>query len=97
MGFRIKYRRITVKLDFNPRSGVCEACGRKGKTDLHHTKYAYKTSEVRKKPMLALHHTIELDFHCHRIANAVQLIEKYPIKTKKIKELMEVKLRVYLK
>ena len=90
--FKIKYRRATVTLKDNPRKGWCECCGRKGKTGCHHFRYAYKTKEVRKKPILALDNTAELCFLDHRIANALQLIERYPQRVEVLKALFAEKI-----
>ncbi|MHA1305339.1 MAG: hypothetical protein ACTSPI_16695 [Candidatus Heimdallarchaeaceae archaeon] len=79
MKIRIKYRRarVTVTVPDNFKRECCiEDCPNKhGKIDFHHYRYAYKTSEIRKNPQLALKNTILLCFHHHRIADAMRTIE----------------------
>ncbi|MHA1852592.1 MAG: hypothetical protein ACTSUF_03685 [Candidatus Heimdallarchaeaceae archaeon] len=84
---KIKYRRAIIKVNAKRRK-TCEICGRQGKIDFHHTKYAYKTSEVRKNPQLALENTLQLCYPCHKIADAIRIILSNPEITLKI--LMEV-------
>lgn len=83
MKMRVMYRRTRVTVDAE-RTGVCAICGREGKTDFHHYKYAYPTKHVRKFPQLALENTAELCFHCHMIADAVRNIADNPEKAGKI-------------
>jgi hypothetical protein len=65
-----------IFLPFDPRKGVCMACGKsreKGEiktTSLHHWKYAYKADTIRKNPILILENTTELCFACHMIADS---------------------------
>lgn len=67
---------VTVTLPFDPRKGVCQACGKskaKGEikyTCLHHWRYAYKPLTVKKNPILVLENTSEFCFACHMIADA---------------------------
>ena len=67
-----------VILPFDPRKGVCSACGKskaKGEitmTSMHHWRYAYKPDTVRKNPILALENTSEFCFSCHRVADALR-------------------------
>ena len=87
--YKVRYRRTTVLLPFNPRTGVCVVCGKKRKTNIHHHRYEFKTSEVKKNPLLALENTFEVCFNpCHRLANAVVLVDKYPEKVHRIRDLM---------
>ena len=76
-GQRIQYRRssITVHIDCPIRKGICEACGRKGLTHLHHYKYEFSTKEVRKDPELALKNVIELCYSCHQIGDSLRIVE----------------------
>lgn len=71
MNIRVRYRRVRVKVPSEARPDRCECCGRKGRTELHHWRYSYKTSEVIEHPILALHNTSCLCFTCHRVANAM--------------------------
>jgi len=78
---RIMYRRSRVELTGRVKhgdifTGACLACGRKGKTDLHHYAYEYTTAEVRKEPLLALKNTIELGYRCHRVADLFRKLEE---------------------
>ena len=66
---RVRYWRAAFTVSVEKPS-ICECCGRKGRLECHHWKYAYKTSEVRKNPQLALENTSWLCFTCHRIADA---------------------------
>jgi hypothetical protein len=71
-----------IYLPFDPRKGVCEACGKskaKGEikmTSLHHWKYAYKAETVKKNPILVLENTTELCFACHQVADGLRGIMK---------------------
>lgn len=75
-----------VYLPFDPRKGVCDACGKskaKGEikmTMLHHWKYAYKAVTVIKNPILVLENTSELCFACHMIADGFRNIMKLSLK-----------------
>jgi len=77
----IMYRRtrLIIKSDKNIRKGICESCGRKEKTDLHHVVYAYSTKIVKKNHLLALENTVELCYRCHRIANAMRIEDENPL------------------
>jgi len=78
-----------VMLPFDPRKGVCSACGKSthvigedGKpeiktTQIHHWKYAFHPDTVRKNPILILENTSELCFTCHQIADDLRSITKY--------------------
>ena|SRR3972149_6232913 len=71
---------IVVYLPFNPRKGICSACGKSvvsGEikvTALHHWWYAYQAKTVRENPVLALDNTSELCFYCHDIGDAIRTI-----------------------
>lgn len=83
----IKYRRATIQLKQNPRKGICECCGRKGKTDLHHWTYEFETKEVKKHKELALKNVNELCFFCHRVANSMRIVESNIYICNKLKEI----------
>ena len=73
--------KVTVYTDEPIRIGECQACHKKvGEgikfTQLHHYRYAYRWETVKKNPVLALAYTIELCFYCHRIADAVRMINQ---------------------
>ena len=76
--YSVKYRRATVYLDFNPRTGICSCCNKEFKTQLHHWIYEFETKEVRKKPELVLKNTSELCYYCHRLANSYKHILEQP-------------------
>jgi len=71
----VLYRRTRVPVDME-RSPVCEACGRAGKIDMHHYRYAYSTDEVRKNRSLVLNNTIQLCMKCHGVADSIRDIEE---------------------
>ena len=77
MKYRIMYRRARVSVDLK-KANACKACPHKGRTEMHHYLYAYKTSEVRARPGLASDNTIELCYNCHRLADALRKIMKDP-------------------
>ena len=60
-----------VTLPFDPRKGVCEACGKSKEreevknTALHHWSYSYTSQTVKANPLLALDNTNELCYYCH--------------------------------
>ena len=98
----VYYRRARIWLGWNPRRGVCEACGKTVKkkqitrSNMHHHRYAYTTNQVRKNPKLALHHTSELCYPCHRLADAIRQIEEAMRKKPEIvKKLFELQRRKY--
>jgi len=70
----IKYKgkRIVVDTKKKIRKGVCEICGREGKTHIHHWRYEFPLKEVRENPNLALLNTTEVCFTCHNFANAMR-------------------------
>ena len=74
MKFTIKYRRATFTVE-GTKPTTCEVCGKSGKIDGHHMKYAYKTSEVRKNHQLALENVIWLCFRCHMVGDAVRIVD----------------------
>ena len=53
---RISFQDKRLVLPFKPRTGKCSACGKIGKTHLHHEKY---------DPKDPLAHTVELCISCH--------------------------------
>ena len=75
--------RTTVEVPYLIRKGICEACGKSKKkreiksTHLHHWRYAYKWSSVKKNPELALENTIELCYACHEIADAIRRLSEF--------------------
>ena len=71
---RVMYRRARVTV-WGRRTGICQACGLRGRTEMHHTQYSYTTREVRKDPQRALRNTVELCFGCHRLANGLRILE----------------------
>jgi hypothetical protein len=80
MKFKIKYRRATFTVE-GEKSDTCQSCHKKPhKSGLHfhHRKYAYSTKEVRKNPQLALENTIQLCWYCHRVADALRVVESNP-------------------
>jgi len=76
----VSYRGKQIGVPFPFRKNVCVACGKsvvRGQiktTQMHHTKYAYSVRTVRKHPELALENTLELDFYCHRVADAIRML-----------------------
>lgn len=80
---RITYRRARVMVE-HVKLGYCQACRAVGRTEMHHWEYAYTTAEVRKNPQLALRRTVELCFKCHRIANALRIIEEGGLRSKMV-------------
>lgn len=85
--------RILVPCEENPRTGVCDSCGRRrGKeiktTQLHHWIYKFETKTVKENPQLALENTNEFCFNpCHKAADALRSLaeinpDKYKIVVK---------------
>jgi len=74
----VKYKQTTVYVitNYPIRPKICSACSRESKIDLHHWKYEWETKEVKKNPILALKNTQPLCMHCHRIANAMKLVDE---------------------
>lgn len=72
---RITYRHARVMVGLE-KTGYCLVCYDKGRTEMHHVKYAYTTKEVRAHHQLALDNTVELCFRCHRIANAIRIVDE---------------------
>jgi len=85
----IRYRGKLIRLGTKPiRKGICECCGRKGLTNLHHWRYAYKVKEVRKNPELALKNVTELCFVHHKLADCIRTVGDADQKVvKKLKKL----------
>lgn len=76
----IRYRRTTVKVSFNPRSGRCVVFGhRANKTDRHHWRYAYPTEKVKLDPALALDNSVEVCFRHHLLGNSLKDFYDYSL------------------
>lgn len=98
--YRTKYagsrgRGVTVTLPFDPRKGVCQACGKskhRGEikyTCLHHWWYEFKPATVKKNPILVLKNTSELCYYCHQLADAIRtLIYAHPKRVAQVAELL---------
>lgn len=84
MKFTITYRKARIMVR-GEKPNKCEICGKAGKIDGHHMKYAYKTSKVRKNPQLALENIIWLCFHCHMVGDAVRICVDNPATAKAIR------------
>ena len=103
--YRTKYagsrgKGVTVTLPFDPRKGICRACGKskhKGEikvTALHHWWYEFQPKTVKANPILALKNTSELCFYCHQLADAIRaLIYAKPERVAAVAELLEGKSR----
>ena len=68
---RIRFKGKWLKLDFNPRIGMCERCGRfGGKTNMHHFEYDDKNP---------LANVVELCQPCHKIVHSkgIYINDKY--------------------
>ena len=83
--FPVGFGSATIMLPYpvNPREGVCDACGRSKKkgeikqTYLHHWKYAYRHSTVKKDPFKVLENLSELCYTCHKHADGIRaMLEK---------------------
>lgn len=101
-GYRTKYagsqgKGVIITLPFDPRKGICEACGKSVKkkeikyTQLHHWRYAYKPATVKKNPMLVLENTSELCYYCHKhIADPIRaLLYASPPRIAKVVRLLD--------
>lgn len=55
--FQIKFKHKIIHLKKNPHKGICEICGKKTRTHLHHLSY---------DPNKPLKHTIEVCAKCHK-------------------------------
>lgn len=54
---KILFKNKRIILNYNPRKGICQKCGKNGRTNLHHIQYDDNDP---------LAHTIELCVGCHR-------------------------------
>ena len=70
--FSLSYHRLKLKLNFNPRSGICKACGRRGFTNIHHWRYAFTYPEIYRNNKLALLNTTELCYPDHDLGDAMR-------------------------
>jgi len=80
MKFKVKYRRSFFTVE-GIKSDTCQCCGKKPKKSglhFHHLVYAFSTDEVRKNPQLALRSTIQLCWYCHRVADALRIVNEHP-------------------
>jgi hypothetical protein len=77
----------TITLPFDPRKGICAACGKSRHkiingepeiklTALHHWKYSHSPETVKKNPILILDNTVEVCFACHQVADGLRGIMK---------------------
>jgi hypothetical protein len=74
----VRYRQTKIKLDEDPRSGICAIGHTPNKTDLHHWRNAYPTRKVKKNPKLALENTGEFGYPHHKMANAIRTFIEIP-------------------
>lgn len=76
---------VCIWLPFNPRDGVCKICGKSVHneeikfTNIHHTKYAYRPSTVKKAVdngnySLALENTVECCYAHHNMMDAIRTL-----------------------
>jgi hypothetical protein len=70
--YTLSYHRLKLKFSYNPRTGVCQACGTKGFTARHHWKYAYTYTEIRQDQRRALHYTSELCYPDHDLGDGMR-------------------------
>jgi hypothetical protein len=91
---------VTVTLPFDPRKGVCQACGKSKErgeikyTVLHHWYYEFQPKTVKKNPILVLKNTSELCYYCHQLADAIRaLLYAHPKRVAQVAELLEGKQR----
>jgi hypothetical protein len=83
--YTCSYHGYKVKLDYNPRTGVCSVCNLKGFTNLHHTTYNFTRAEIRANSSLVTLFTYECCFNCHELSNSVRkLLFEDPSFTPKI-------------
>jgi len=91
MKMRILYRRSQFTVDWNKPKN-CQACGNDGGKhgcNCHHYKYEFKTTEVRKNPELLKKNTIWLCFPCHRVADAMRIVDESHDKAIEIRRLLD--------
>jgi len=100
-GYRTKYagsrgKGVVIWLPFDPRKGVCDACGKskhRGEihsTALHHWWYEFAPKTVKENPVLALKNTSELCYYCHQLADAIRaLLYARPERVAAVAELLE--------
>jgi len=70
--FTLSYHRLKLKLPFNPRKGICKACGRRCFSNIHHWLYRYTYSEIYRDNKLALKYTTELCYPDHDLGDAMR-------------------------
>ncbi|MFA5307025.1 MAG: hypothetical protein WC365_06270 [Candidatus Babeliales bacterium] len=70
--YTLSYHGLKIKYDFNPRTGTCSVCGRKGLTNIHHTCYNFTYTEIRHNDSLALLFVFEVCFTHHEQANSMR-------------------------
>ncbi len=88
--YKMRYKRLTVKLPHNPLTGIDEISGKPAKTCKHHWRYAYKKKDLLKNPELALENTTELNWPNHIQANALRIFtEISPEKLQQFFDLMD--------
>ena len=90
MKIRVKYRRARVTVECN-KPTICQACGKKGKIDLHHYRYVWKTKYVRENPIRALDNAVWLCYQCHRIADAIRKLDEDMIRQSEVVKILDVK------
>ena len=91
MKLQVLYRRKKFVVDWN-RPRTCQACGNdsgKNGCQCHHYKYEFKTEEVRKDHDLLKKNTIWLCFPCHRVADAMRIVDTNHDKAIKIRERLD--------
>lgn len=78
--YRVRYKQHPIYFDHPIRKDSCEACGRSVKdgdiksTQKHHWVYSYTVKQVQYNPELALYNTVDLDYYCHQIGDALRVL-----------------------
>jgi len=79
--YTVRYKQTPIRIPKNPRTGVCQGCGRSVKkkeikrTHIHHWRYDYLPETVKANPMYVLNNTNEFCFRpCHRAADALRML-----------------------
>lgn len=91
MKMQVLYRRKKFTVDWNKPLN-CQACGNNGGKkgcQCHHYRYEFKTEEVRRNHDLLKKNTIWLCFPCHRIADAVRIVDDNHDKAVRIRGLLD--------
>jgi hypothetical protein len=91
MSYSIRYKRMTVKVS-GEKPDICDCCMHRPNPKglhMHHWKYGFTAQEIAKNPELSKKNTSPLCYSCHRVANAMRIVEENKLRSDVLLKLRE--------